>query len=83
MQAFGFRPMGKSECPELYSIFFDTFVRLTKDGTLIRQQSNVLEQLRQLHGFGMTCCLRADLVNLLLASLSKHDTKVQLFTQTH
>jgi 2-polyprenyl-6-methoxyphenol hydroxylase-like FAD-dependent oxidoreductase len=44
---------------------FDRAIRINQQGTMIRQESNVFEQLRDRVGFGIAGCLRSDMVRLL------------------
>jgi salicylate hydroxylase len=50
---------------------FDRVKRMTKEGTSVTQESNVFQQLRERHGFGVAGCLRADLVDLLVDHLKQ------------
>jgi salicylate hydroxylase len=76
---FGFSPNGQI-CLEFIGISaqedcllhpFDYMVRLNHDGNDIQQRSNVLQQIREKHGFGIGGCLRADLVDLLVNALGR------------
>mmetsp|Transcript_3453 Transcript_3453/g.6970 ORF Transcript_3453/g.6970 Transcript_3453/m.6970 type:complete len:214 (+) Transcript_3453:100-741(+) len=49
---------------------FDTMKRITHDGVTVEQESEVLKNLRERHGFGIAGCFRADLVDLLVDKLN-------------
>ncbi len=47
---------------------------MTKEGTSIKQESNVFQQRRgERHGFAIAGCLRADLVDLLVDHLHQQE----------
>jgi|EP00970_Alexandrium_tamarense_P010389 salicylate hydroxylase len=72
---FGFSPNGQI-CLSSIGIYgykkfilpFNSMKRLNKEGNLVNQ-SDVLRELSNRHGFGIAGCLRSDLVNLLVEQL--------------